>query len=248
MYEPPALPPFEEALRLQQQVAERLRELSEHSEYSVPLAERDVLRTALLLANERIDDDEKLEVIAYVALGAPLTQGTPHLEFLKFLEQLKRRRLKGAPVMKMVIPAMWSVLQPDREWMRSSVELVMSDPVAARTQLRERIEEATREILVSSPLRWDGHSLVSEPRYFALTPRALTGYAIALLIDERRGFAGKLLRCAFMGCPRIFLSLPSDKGGRPPLYCTREHQAKAAALTGAERMAKWRKAKARKAK
>lgn len=238
----PAALPFEKALRLQQQVAEYVRQL-DTSEHSVHFSERDVIRTALILANEATVA-EKLEVMAFLAVGGPLTIRTSHPGFVELVQGATERSLK--PEYAAWLQRDWDSLRAEREWMRSSVELVMSNPAAARIKLRKRIEEATREILVSSPLKWDGTSLVVQPSYLALTVPALTGYAMGLLLDDKRGLGSRLLRCALEGCGSIFLSVSSGKGGRPPLYCTAAHQALAVKLSGPARTEKWRKSKAKK--
>jgi hypothetical protein len=128
-------------------------------------------------------------------------------------------------------------------WIRTAIELIMSDPVAAREKLRAMIEEAVREVSITTSTKWDGHSIAIELGYRPPSRKALAHYAFALLLDEQGGLAGKLRRCALEGCDCIFLSTSSGKGGRPALYCTPAHQALASRLTGPARTAKWRKRK-----
>jgi len=199
---------------------------------------------ALTLTND-YSAAEMMGLSIYIAAGGPLTGASPHFSFAEVAKQTGGR-LDLKPEIDALFRREWDNYRPERDWMRSAVELVMHDPATARVKLRKEIEEGASQVLVSPAIRWNGRAFATELNYFALSIPALMGYAIGLLLDEDRGLAVALKRCAL--CQRIFLSVPSAKGGRPPLYCTRDHQDIVARASGAERTAKWRKSKAKKAK
>ena len=203
-------------------------------------SERELVRRALLLANEDCSDAEKAEALLFYSLlshGIPAAAGTQFARTYAKEEQARVRKW-------------WDGLNRVRVQMREAVELVMSDRDTARTRLRPRLQEAVQNVVLIPSVSWDGHRLATAHRYYAMSVDAMCGYALALLLDQDRKFADALKVCALKQpkCERVFLSLPSKKGGRPPLYCTREHQAIAAAWTGQDRTRLWRQRKARKAK
>jgi len=201
-------------------------------------SERDLVRRALLLANDDCSDAEKTEALMFYSL---LTHGLPSDSGARFA----RTYAKEAQAF---VRKAWDTLSSERERMREAVNLVMSDREAARKRLGHRIQEAVQGIILIPSISWDGHRLATAHRYFALSVSAMCGYALALLLDEERPLADALKRCALPKCETMFLSLPSAKGGRPALYCRRDHQAIAAALTGQDRTQRWRDRQARKPK
>lgn len=64
---------------------------------------------------------------------------------------------------------------------------------------------------------------------------AVCAFAVALILDERRGLTSRLQRCV---CGRF--NLDFDPKGRPRKYCSPKHKARADALTVAERVRKHR--------
>lgn len=141
---------------------------------------------------------------------------------------------------------MWTSIEDDRARFKEQVKLVYDDRGAARKVLKDEVREGLRDLVPIPNLELlDDWTVRAETRYFANSIRAMCAFALALLLDESKGFGTALKICRLSLCPNYFLSLPSPSGGRPPAYCSREHQAMYSALSGAERTERWRKKKAK---
>ena len=142
----------------------------------------------------------------------------------------------------------WRKIRHEREAFREDLDLIHQNRKTARRKLRAKIEESIAQTVCVPNLTWTGQELVIELRYLPNGIEAICGYIVALLLDEKRGMGDALRICKLDKCDDYFLSLPAAQGGRPPLYCSREHQAIKSALSSAKRTAKWRRRKAREGK
>ena len=141
----------------------------------------------------------------------------------------------------------WDSILEERYTFRDRVMLVYENPKAARRTLREYVDSGLEYVVPITTLsltkQWDLHR---DTRYYARDTQAMFAVTLALLLDESLGFGAALKVCKLGPCENFFLSLSSPAGGRPPLYCGRDHQAEYAAVDGPERTARWRRNKASK--
>jgi hypothetical protein len=142
----------------------------------------------------------------------------------------------------------WSEIEPARAGFRDALDQVIASRPRARAALHSEIESAVDSLVAIPRLSWAGDQLESQVQVFAATPRAIAGYVLALLLDEKRRIGKSLRRCKLAECGNYFLSRAPQGGGRPPVYCSKACQGVVTALSSAERNARWRKRKAKKAK
>ena len=195
------------------------------------LSEREIVRRALHLAND-CTNEQKEEALLFTvfSLGYP-TKQTAELA-----------RALG----DQILANMWISVEAERNRFREQIETVYDDRVAAREALRSEIIIGLNDLVPIPKLSLtDEWEVRPEIRYFANNISALCSFALALLLDESKEFGAALRICKLSPCPNYFLSLPSPAGGRPPAYCSRDHQAMYSALSGAERTERWRNKKAK---
>jgi hypothetical protein len=138
----------------------------------------------------------------------------------------------------------WDAIRESRASFRAKLAAIVDDKASAIETARRSIEEALLDQIVIVPkLSWNGKSLEREDHVFTRSLDGVIGYALMLLLDRDRDLAARLKRCKLSACGNFFLTQPASSGGRPPLYCSREHQAIHSRETGAERTQRWRKAK-----
>lgn len=196
------------------------------------LPEREIVRRVLHLAND-CTDEEKEEGL----LVSMLSHGMPSPTAATLA------RIHGSDYLRKA----WSSISAERDRFREKLEMVYSDRAAARKELRSEVVKGLGEIVPIPKLSLtDEWKVLPEVRYFALSVGAACAFALALLLDESAGLGTALKKCKLSPCHNIFLSLPSAAGGRPPLYCNRDHQAEYAAQSGADRTQRWRKRQAKK--
>ena len=196
------------------------------------LSEREIVRRALHLANDCTNEQkEEALLFAVFSLGYP-TEQTAELA-----------RSLGDEI----LGNMWISIETDRIRFREQIESVHDDRAAARKALRSEILVGLSDLVPIPKLSLtDDWKVRSEIKYFANNISALCSFALALLLDESKGFGAALKTCQLSYCPNYFLSLPSPAGGRPPAYCSRTHQKITSKLSGAERTERWRKREAMK--
>ena len=142
----------------------------------------------------------------------------------------------------------WREIEPDRIGFRGALDKVIANRSRARAAMRRELESAVDRLTAIPRLSWTRDGLESTVNVFAPEPRAITGYVLALLLDEKRRIGKALRRCKLAECGNYFLSRAQSGGGRPPVYCSKTCQGVVTALSSAERNARWRKRKASKAK
>lgn len=143
----------------------------------------------------------------------------------------------------------WDSILDERYAFRDRVMLVYENPKAARRLLREFVVAGIDSVVPITTLsltkQWDVHR---DTRYYARDTQAMFAVTLALLLDESKGLGAALKVCKLGPCENFFLSLPSPTGGRPPLYCNRDHQTEYAAQGGRERTKRWRRKKSKPAR
>jgi hypothetical protein len=215
-------PTVDQAHRLQHEILDSIR--------AWPLLEdREIARRVLHLAND-CTDDQKAEAMFTTLLSNTPPQGA--------VEQLSKNMKRDRDLS--LVRKFWSESADDRARFRAHVTMIYTNRKAARRQLNEEVLNGLNEVVPIPELVFDGTSIRTDVRYFALSLRASCAFALALLLDESKGLGESLKECRLDVCQNRFLSLPTASGGRPPLYCCREHQALHAAETGAARTARWR--------
>ncbi len=192
---------------------------------------QEIVRRVLHLANDCTN--EQMEEALLVTM---LTHGIPTATLAALSRQHGSNYLGNA----------WNSISAERDRFREQVEMVYRNRDSARRKLRSEIVAAIDDIVVIPKLTLTGWSVKAELRYFTLDMQASCALALALLLDESNGFGAALKKCKLSPCSNFFLSLSSAKGGRPPLYCSRDHQAAIAPQSGAARTERWRAKKAKK--
>ena len=148
-----------------------------------------------------------------------------------------------ADLLKDSIEKFWQQTNASRFQFRRMLEIAYSGKRGSADTLAKYIDESIQELVLVPSLTWEDSSPKTTIKYAALDVCGVLGYTLILLLDRRENRIELIRKCKL--CDGFFMLA---KGGRPRLYCTDEHRVKAAALTGAERTAKWRKNKAKEAK
>jgi hypothetical protein len=195
------------------------------------LPDREIVRRVLHLANDCTDEQKQEALFVSVLSHGLPTNATAAMARSPGSDYLRKQ---------------WAALADDRDRFREQIELVYESRDVARRKLRNEVAAALKDIVPIPRLVLTAWNVQTEIRYYALTWQAACGFTLALLLDESRGLGAALKKCKLSPCPNIFLSLPSAGGGRPPLYCSRDHQSEFAAQSGADRTERWRKKKAKK--
>lgn len=193
---------------------------------------QEIVRRVLHLANDCTN--EQMEEALLVTM---LSHGIPTATSAALARSHGSNYLRNA----------WNSISAERDRFREQIEMVYRNRDAARRVLRDEVVAGLDDIVPIPKLSLTGEwSVQPTIRYFGLNAPAACAFALALLLDESRGLGAALKKCKLSPCPNFFLSLPSAAGGRPPLYCSRDHQAGNAAQSGALRTERWRKKKAKK--
>lgn len=194
------------------------------------LPEREIVRRSLHLANDATNE-QKEEALLFIVF----TEGFPTEQTAELARALGSE----------VLDNMWTSIEAERNRFREQIELVYQDRERARNTLQSEIVDGLRDLVpIPKLVLTEDWSVHPEIRYFANSVPAMCSFALALLLDESKGFGAALKNCKLAPCPNFFLSLPSPAGGRPPVYCSRDHQTVSSALSGAKRTERWRKRKA----
>jgi hypothetical protein len=205
------------------------------------LTEYEVVQRALHLADPNATILQKSEALLNFADGRLMSHGWsgPATTAPEIAERGPR-----------AIEHWWETISTEREMFRSAV----ADILAAgekRTAVRKKytawIAEALQDVIVVPRLVWDGTRSETELRYYSLNTRAACGYALMLLIDERRVLKDLLRRCKpeSGGCGRPFLAAVKSGGSPLSVYCSDDCRANAKREQTAARVARLR---ARRAK
>lgn len=205
---------------------------TEIKKFREALSDQEIVARMLHLANDCTDEEKEQAMWAMDishGMPTPVTKKIASLHGSEFLRKF------------------WGSILEERLSFRDQVTSVYENPKAARRQLYDYVVAGIDNIVPITTLsltkQW---SVQPNTRYYALDFQAMCAFALALLLDESKGFGAALKKCKLGPCHNFFLSLPSAAGGRPPLYCSRDHQAEYAAVGGAERTERWRKRKAKK--
>jgi hypothetical protein len=199
------------------------------------LSEREMLEVLLPLANESATDEQKARAMFATSLSHSLPAKTA----------AQYAKLQGSEFFRKP----WASVTKERDWFHSQVTEILQDRDSARKKLRADVTAAFGDVVLIPMVKLEDWSITYELRYYALNMRAMCAFALALLLDESKGFGAALKTCKLSNCPNLFLSLPTSKGGRPPLYCSTDHQTEFANEGSARRTAAWRERKgARKPK
>lgn len=205
-----------------------------------PFSEREMLQRVLHLANDPRDltDEQKAEAM----FATMLSHGFPSktmAQYARLMKQTDKSFFRNA----------WAGIEPERAQFRYQVEEVFRNRDDARKKLEAKVAAAFGDVVLVPMVSVKSWIISYELRYFALNTRGACAFALALLLDESKGFGAALKKCRLSECPNFFLSLPAESGGRPPLYCSTAHQMERSNQDSAERKRRQRdKAKARKAK
>jgi hypothetical protein len=108
------------------------------------------------------------------------------------------------------------------------------------------ISESLEDIVIVPRLVWEHTRSKTELRYYSLNTRAACGFALMLLLDDRRPLKERLRLCRETGgCGRPFLASVNPGGSAPSVYCSEDCRANAKREQTAARVARLR---ARRAK
>lgn len=200
------------------------------------LKEHEIVQRALYLANPKasttqkalamlICSDDRLVSHGWTATSAP---------------QIAKRA-------KPAVELWWASVSAEREVFRAAVLDVLAtngkrNP--ARAKFRRWIEEALKEIVVVPRLTWDGQRSRTELRVQSKSVRATCGYALMLLVDDRKAIQNQLRLCQLEECARPFLGTFADTGSRASVYCSEDCRDINTRKQTAERVARLRRKRA----
>ena len=202
--------------------------------YRPILNDTEMVTRVLTLANEVSSFEEIADALSFCT---NLSHGSPRSP--------ERFKQATAPVgFKKFIHQSWERGKEDREWFRDALSSIIDNREPELRVLSKELNDLLTHILVVPKLSWTGKALRREDKLHSTDVKGAIAYVLMLLIDNERGLTKALKQCRLSVCGRFFLSRSS--GGRPPLYCCRDHQTINAAQSGAIRTERWRKKQSEK--
>ena len=215
------------------QTAEAHAFLNKFDGFHPVLDDTDLITRVLALANK----NSSLEEIANAIYCTNLSH-----DFLSSPADFSG--LMSEPQYRNFVIRFWDDSKAVRDWFHDALVSIIDKRQPALRVLSKELDSLVKHIIIVPKLSWTGTTLQRKDIFYSSNTGGALAYVLMLLLDKERGLTKALRQCKLRDCGRFFLSLST--GGRPPLYCCREHQADYTAQSGAIRTERWRKRKAKK--
>jgi hypothetical protein len=201
------------------------------------LKEHEIVQRALYLANPKATTTQKAAAMLTCSEDRLVSHGWPAAATAP---QIAKR---GKPA----VDLWWESVAAEREEFRTAVlevHAAYGKRRGVRAKYRRWIDEALKDIVVVPRLTWDGRRSTTELRIQTKSVRATCGYALMLLVDDRKPIQNQLRLCKLEECGRPFLGTVAYTGSRPTEYCSEDCRDINVRKQTAERVARLRKKRA----
>jgi hypothetical protein len=203
------------------------------------LSHHEIVQRALYLANPKASTTQK----ALAMLNCSDDRLVSHGWSATTASQIAKR---GKPAVNL----WWDSVSAEREEFRAAVlDVIAAGP--KRRNIRAKylrwIHAALKDIVVVPRLTWDGLRSRTELRVQSKSVRATCGFALMLLVDDRKLIQNLLRLCQLDECGRPFLGTVAHGGSRPSVYCSEDCRTIGARHQTAERVSRLRKKRAEEA-
>lgn len=208
------------------------------------LTRNSAVESFLAASDEQLSDAYRLSERDYVnrALAFASTEDLGVLHTLE-LELTAGVEMAEAMHLHSLLEPAATLLQQLRDGFNKRLEAIRRKDKRARMNLANDIRCASERIVIRPTYVLSTTGVEVYFRYIPADLEAALAYVLMLLLDSTRPYGRDLCRCKLPDCRRFFLAIKPVIGRPRRDYCCEGHLQKSRALTGVERVQRYRERK-----